>query len=62
MLDVKSSHDTNMYYKIEKALLSSRYGMMVRKLTDEEKEAIRDAYKSGNTHAYFDTDSIRKEG
>lgn len=61
MADIKGKHDTNMYYKIEKMILSSEYGTMVIKLTDEEREALRKAYRSAKTHAYFDTDSVRKE-
>ena len=61
-MEVKSKHDLTMYDMFAKIKLSSEYGMMVKSLSNEDKEIIKQAYKSDKSHVYFDTDSIRKEG
>lgn len=64
--DTSAYEHAEEYYNIEKLLtmikLNSVYGMMVTRLTDEEREAIRQAYESGDTHVYFDTDSSQLGG
>lgn len=62
MLEIKSKHDTTMYDTLAKIKLSSQYGMMVRKLSESEKEIIKDAYKNAKSHVYVDTDSSQLGG
>ena len=56
-----NSKDTSkcMYNVLEKIKLSSTYGMMVTELSDSDREKIKQAYKSGKSHVYFNTDSIK---
>ena len=62
MLEIKSKHDTTMYDTLAKIKLNSLYGMMVRELSESEREIIKEAYKNGKTHLYFDTDSSQLGG
>lgn len=61
MIEVKSK-DTSMYDLFAKLKLSSEYGMMVRSLSDEDKELIKKAYKSEKSNIYVDTDSSQLGG
>ena len=61
MIEVKS-HDTSMYDLFAKIKLSSEYGMMVRALSDADKELIKEAYKSEKSNVYADTDSSQLGG
>jgi hypothetical protein len=61
-MEIKSKHDTTMYDLFAKIKLSSEYGMMVRELSDSDKEIIKQAYKSEKSHVYFDTDSSQLGG
>lgn len=61
MIEVKS-HDSSMYDLFAKIKLSSAYGMMVTTLSDEDKELIKEAYKSEKSNVYADTDSSQLGG
>lgn len=62
-IEVKSKDvRKSMYDTFAKIKLSSEYGMMVKKLANEEElDIIKKAYESGNSHVYHDTDSVREE-
>ncbi len=63
MIEVKSRDiSKSMYDLFAKLKLSSEYGMMVRSLSDEDKELIKKAYKSEKSNIYVDTDSSQLGG
>ena len=63
MIEVKSRDvSKSMYDVFAKIKLSSEYGMMVKTLSDEDKELIKKAYKSEKSNVYADTDSSRLGG
>ncbi len=63
MIEVKSRDiSKSMYDVFAKLKLSSAYGMMVRLLSDEDKELIKKAYKSEKSNIYVDTDSSQLGG
>ncbi|MBO7734728.1 MAG: hypothetical protein J6S67_19365 [Methanobrevibacter sp.] len=63
MIEVKSRDvSKSMYDVFAKIKLSSEYGMMVKTLSDEDKELIKKAYKSEKSNVYADTDSSQLGG